>query len=134
MIELEPSYIELLALSKAKVIALEAKVAELEQKIARLNSLPFPEQLGDEKLQVEIARLNSLEFPDVHANNFGSHTTQPAESVAGIALRQLGDEKLWVEIARLNSLEFPDVHANDYYPVGTVLILPGNNPPKALTS
>jgi hypothetical protein len=113
MIELEPSYIELLALSKAKVIALEAKVAELEQKIARLNS---------------------LEFPDVHANNFGSHTTQPAESVAGIALRQLGDEKLWVEIARLNSLEFPDVHANDYYPVGTVLILPGNNPPKALTS
>jgi hypothetical protein len=111
MIELEPSYIELLALSKAKVIALEAKVAELEQKIARLNSLEFPEQLGDEKLQVEIARLNSLEFPE-----------------------QLGDEKLQVEIARLNSLEFPDVHANDYYPVGTVLILPGNNPPKALTS
>jgi hypothetical protein len=55
---------------------------------------------------------------------FTRHTTAPAESVAGIALRSLGDQNLWVDVARLNSLDHPDMGPHDYYPVGTSLILP----------
>jgi hypothetical protein len=71
----------------------------------------------------EIARLESM-CKTLTTMEFTHYTTNPAESVAGIALRQLGDERLWVEIARLNSLKFPDVNANDYYPVGTMLVIP----------
>jgi hypothetical protein len=53
-----------------------------------------------------------------------TYRTHAAKSVSGIALRALGDVYLWVEIARLNSLEYPDMGAHDYYPVGTVLLMP----------
>lgn len=55
---------------------------------------------------------------------YGSYTTRPAESVAGIALRQLGDESRWVEIRDLNAHAFPGIGPHDYYPVGTVLRMP----------
>lgn len=70
-------------------------------------------------------RISELENSDA----FTRYKTSAAESLAGIAIRQLGDQLLWVEVARLNSLEHPDMHPNDYYPVGTVLILP--NLPRA---
>ena len=52
-----------------------------------------------------------------------THTTQPGESVAGIALRQCGNEDQWRSIIALNP-EFSDHTACDYFPVGTVLTLP----------
>lgn len=57
---------------------------------------------------------------------YGSYTTQPAEAVAGIALRQLGDESRWVQIRDLNAHAFPDIGPHDYYPVGTVLRMPAD--------
>lgn len=53
-----------------------------------------------------------------------TYKTQPAESVAGIALRQLGDESRWREIRDLNSEDYPEMTGPDYYPVGTTIILP----------
>lgn len=52
------------------------------------------------------------------------YTTRPGESVMGIALRQLKNEKRWPEIIKLNEDRFADVGPHDYYPVGTVLVLP----------
>ncbi|WP_185643534.1 hypothetical protein [Burkholderia sp. Bp8990] len=52
-----------------------------------------------------------------------THTTQPGESVAGIALRQCGNENEWQKIIALNP-EFSEHTACDYFPVGTVLTLP----------
>ncbi|KVZ27005.1 hypothetical protein WL14_00745 [Burkholderia cepacia] len=52
-----------------------------------------------------------------------TYTTQPAESVAGIALRQCGSEDEWRNIIALNP-EFSEHTACDYFPVGTVLTLP----------
>ncbi|KUZ35246.1 hypothetical protein [Burkholderia territorii] len=52
-----------------------------------------------------------------------THTTQPGESVAGIALRQCGSEDEWRNIIALNP-EFSEHTACDYFPVGTVLTLP----------
>jgi hypothetical protein len=52
-----------------------------------------------------------------------THTTQPGESVAGIALRQCGNEAQWRHILECNP-EFEDLLPNDYFPVGTVLMLP----------
>lgn len=49
------------------------------------------------------------------------YTTQPGESLGGIALRQLKDESRWIEIRDLNAHEFPDMWPHDYYPVGTVI-------------
>ena len=77
----------------------------------------------------DIERIVELEKDLVDSNEliglqFKTYKTRSAESVAGIAIRNLGNEKLWLEIARLNSLDFPDVGPNDYYPVGTVLLLP----------
>ncbi len=57
-------------------------------------------------------------------NNTGTYTTRSGESVAGIALRELGSEKRWREIADLNAGKFPEMLGADYYPVGTVLMLP----------
>jgi hypothetical protein len=65
-------------------------------------------------------RILELENSDA----FTQYKTNPAESLAGIAIRQLKNEDLWIEIARLNSLKFPDMHSSNYYPVGTILILP----------
>ncbi|HEJ1368114.1 hypothetical protein LJG62_10385 [Pseudomonas aeruginosa] len=53
-----------------------------------------------------------------------SYTTQPAESLAGIALRQLKDESRWVEIRDINAHAFPDMRSHSYYPAGTVIKLP----------
>ncbi|EPL8454522.1 LysM peptidoglycan-binding domain-containing protein [Pseudomonas aeruginosa] len=64
-----------------------------------------------------------------------SYTTQPAESLAGIALRQLKDESRWVEIRDINAHAFPDMRSHSYYPAGTVIKLPaaapGNSVPQA---
>lgn len=53
-----------------------------------------------------------------------TYTTQPGESVAGIALRELGTDERWHEIAKLNEDRFPHMIHNEYYPVGTVLKMP----------
>lgn len=52
-----------------------------------------------------------------------THTTQPGESLSGIALRQCGDEGQWRNILDCNPA-FDDWLPNDYFPVGTVLKLP----------
>lgn len=62
--------------------------------------------------------------PDTGVPPYRTHTTEPAESLCGIALRQLGDETRWTEIRDLNAGRFPDMLGSDYYPVGTVLKLP----------
>lgn len=85
------------------------------------------EDIYDIYFLTSISRRIDKAFKGELSSNFTTYKTHPAESVSGIAQRQLGDEKLWVEIARLNSLEFQDVNAHDYYPVGTVLIIPNKN-------
>jgi len=72
------------------------------------------------ELQDANKRILELENSDA----FTQYKTNPAESILGIAMRELKDEKLWVEISRLNSHEFPDMSPHDYYPVGTILIIP----------
>lgn len=52
-----------------------------------------------------------------------THTTQPGESVMGIALRQCGNEKEWRHILACNP-KFAGMLPHDYFPVGTVLDLP----------
>lgn len=52
-----------------------------------------------------------------------THTTQPGESVMGIALRQCGNEAEWRHILACNP-KFADLLPSDYFPVGTVLTLP----------
>lgn len=59
-----------------------------------------------------------------------SYTTQPAESLAGIALRQLKDESRWVEIRDINAHAFPDMRSHSYYPAGSVIKLPAAAPGK----
>ncbi|MBR8219081.1 hypothetical protein [Burkholderia vietnamiensis] len=51
------------------------------------------------------------------------YTTQPAESVMGIALRQCGNEMEWRHILACNP-EFARMLPHEYFPVGTVLNLP----------
>ncbi|SCZ33061.1 MULTISPECIES: hypothetical protein [Burkholderia] len=52
-----------------------------------------------------------------------TYTTQPAESVMGIALRQCGNEMEWRHILACNP-EFARMLPHEYFPVGTVLNLP----------
>ncbi|HDR9026785.1 TPA: hypothetical protein QDB14_000952, partial [Burkholderia vietnamiensis] len=52
-----------------------------------------------------------------------TYTTQPAESVMGIALRQCGNEMEWRHILACNP-EFARKLPHEYFPVGTVLTLP----------
>lgn len=52
-----------------------------------------------------------------------TYTTQPGESVAGIAMRQCGDEEQWRHILAYNP-EFWGLLPCEYFPVGTVLTLP----------
>ena len=56
-----------------------------------------------------------------------TYTTQPAESIMGIALRQLACERRWTEIRDMNAAAFPDMVGTDYYPVGTVITMPEVN-------
>lgn len=79
--------------------------------------------LADIKELVELRKANA-ELEKKLTCKFTSYKTEPAESVAGMAIRQLGNESRWVDIAWLNSLKFPDIGPNDYYPVGTILIMP----------
>lgn len=51
------------------------------------------------------------------------YTTQPGESVMGIAMRQLGDRTRWVEILELNA-RFEDLGPHEYFPVNTEINLP----------
>ncbi|UQY33786.1 DUF2591 domain-containing protein [Pseudomonas fulva] len=53
-----------------------------------------------------------------------SYTTNPGESVMGIAMRELKDEKRWKEIRDLNAEAHPNMGPHDYYPVGTLLAMP----------
>ncbi|XXF10167.1 DUF2591 family protein [Pseudomonas sp. D2-3] len=53
-----------------------------------------------------------------------SYTTNPGESVMGIAMRELKDEKRWKEIRDLNAEAHPNMGPHDYYPVDTVLAMP----------
>lgn len=54
-----------------------------------------------------------------------TYTTTPGESVMGIANRELNNSLRWTEIAELNADRFPGMRHFDYYPVGTVLRMPG---------
>lgn len=58
------------------------------------------------------------------ATRYKLYTTQPAESLAGMAARQLMDKKRWIEIRDANSSEFPDMGPHDYYPVGSMIRIP----------
>ena len=60
-----------------------------------------------------------------------TYTTQPGESVMGIALRQCGNEMEWRHILACNP-EFARMLPHEYFPVGTVLTLP--SPPAAASS
>lgn len=53
-----------------------------------------------------------------------TYTTRPGESVMGIANRELRSSERWVEICDLNAKDFPDMGPHDYYPPGTVLVMP----------
>lgn len=53
-----------------------------------------------------------------------TYTTNPGESVMGIALRQLNHGPSWTEIRDLNADRFPDMGPHDYYPPRTVLVMP----------
>jgi len=66
---------------------------------------------------------NACTFPQVATR---THTTNPGESIRGVALRQLGNESRWREIYDLNAPEFLDMNQDDYYPTGTLLSLPAN--------
>jgi len=53
-----------------------------------------------------------------------SYKTQAGESIVGIALRRLANEKRWTEIRDMNAEKYPDMVGTDYYPVGTLIVLP----------
>jgi hypothetical protein len=53
-----------------------------------------------------------------------TYVTSPAESIVGIAFRELKNDARWLEIRDLNAETYPDMHQHDYYPVGTVLLMP----------
>ncbi|PFH12910.1 hypothetical protein [Burkholderia sp. JKS000303] len=80
-----------------------------------------------QKIGTDSMRRCAAAIRDLHAaspvERPRTHTTQPGESVAGIALRQCGNEDQWRSIIALNP-EFSDHTACDYFPVGTVLTLP----------
>jgi hypothetical protein len=130
---IEPEYIDML---QAKDLILKNQLDEIKKLTIKsctldltkghLNQCEAALESRDELNDTLNARIAELEkeLDSLKLLPFETHKTECAESVAGIALRKLGNEKLWVEIARLNSLVFPDVSANDYYPVGTILLLP----------
>ncbi|MBM6442348.1 hypothetical protein JQF37_01730 [Pseudomonas sp. MIL9] len=84
-----------------------------------------------------IGRLETCEYckgtgkiaAPVVERQYKQYTTQPAESLAGMAARQLKDEGRWIEIRDANALEFPDMAPHDYYPVGSVIRIPCTSPP-----
>lgn len=66
--------------------------------------------------------------PPALAAQYKSYTTQPAESLAGMAARQLKDESRWIEIRDANAQAFPDMGPSDYYPVGSIIKIPSTTP------
>ncbi len=74
-------------------------------------------------MNVTMALEKLVEKP-ASVTNYRSYTTQPAESLAGMAARQLKDESRWIEIRDANAHVFPDMRPSDYYPVGTVIKVP----------
>jgi hypothetical protein len=76
-----------------------------------------------------LAELKAVLDAPVVERQYEAYTTQPAESLAGMAARQLKDEGRWIEIRDANALEFPDMAPHDYYPVGSVIRIPCASPP-----
>lgn len=77
---------------------------------------------GCEGCRTRMAQANGTAAPQ-SAQTGRTHTTQPGESVMGIALRQCGDESAWRRILACNP-KFADLSPSDYFPVGTVLVMP----------
>jgi hypothetical protein len=73
------------------------------------------------------AALATTEATDAIAPTERTYTTQPGESVAGIALRQCGNEAEWRHILACNP-QFADMLPHEYFPVGTVLTMPAPSP------
>lgn len=80
---------------------------------------------GCEGCRARMAQANGTAAPQ-SAQTGRTHTTQPGESVMGIALRQCGDESAWRRILACNP-KFADLSPSDYFPVGTVLVMPPNS-------
>jgi hypothetical protein len=53
------------------------------------------------------------------------YITNAGERIVGIAARKLNDEKRWQEIRELNEYRYPGMVGTDYYPPGTLIIMPG---------
>ncbi|MNZ23075.1 hypothetical protein D3C78_401780 [compost metagenome] len=96
---------------------------EVENKALRQHKTDYMEAAEETRRALQ-AELEALRPRVVVVPECPTYTTQPGESVGGIALRQLKDESRWVEIRDLNARDFPDMRSHDYYPVGTVLKLP----------
>ncbi|WP_311185571.1 hypothetical protein [Pseudomonas aeruginosa] len=122
---------------KAERDAALARVAELVAALERAATAMWNSEsnMDNEAAAVEEAIGNAKSAaPVAQAQHSGpayvSYTTQPAESLAGIALRQLKDESRWVEIRDINAHAFPDMRSHSYYPAGTVIKLPAAAPGK----
>lgn len=122
---------------KAERDAALARVAELVAALERAATAMWNSEsnMDNEAAAVEEAIGNAKSAaPVAQAQHSGpayvSYTTQPAESLAGIALRQLKDESRWVEIRDINAHAFPDMWSHSYYPAGTVIKLPAAAPGK----
>lgn len=123
---------------KAALAQVEALRAELQSQRERNTELIF--KLGsatngwgrcEKERDAALARVAEFEAQAQHSGPaYVSYTTQPAESLAGIALRQLKDESRWVEIRDINAHAFPDMRSHSYYPAGTVIKLPAAAPGK----
>ena len=55
-----------------------------------------------------------------------TYTTQPGESLMGIAFRELSSEHRWKEIRNMNAAQFGMLAPHEYYPVGSVLRMPAD--------
>jgi len=80
------------------------------------------EVIAKTRAQIGYGELNPA-APAESGESIRTHTTQPGESVMGIALRQCGNENEWRHILACNP-RFADLLPSDYFPVGTVLTLP----------
>lgn len=144
---------ELLRSVTAERDAALARVAELETALEPFAAVadayddsedddhePYTDMGCDDRLRLTLGQHRAGRIalegrtPQAQAQHSGpayvSYTTQPAESLAGIALRHLKDESRWVEIHDINAHAFPDMRSHSYYPAGTVIKLPAAAPGK----